>query len=134
MASWREIDRFHKDTNGARELAKRLLKIYPGELTEWETGFLGSIGTYKELFEFTTRQSEKLLQIRDDLQSITEYRKFSVALLIKNVFEARLDLSETDEEWIVQIREQSRLEIKRKHIGRLMRCARELNIIEEEEA
>ncbi|MEA2876811.1 MAG: hypothetical protein QOF14_2007 [Hyphomicrobiales bacterium] len=132
MASWREIDRVRKDANGARELATRLLKIYPGELTKWEEAFLESISSYTELFEFTTRQSEKLLQVRDDLELVAEYRGFSIPLLIKNVFDARLDLSEADEQWFLQIREKTQVSIRRKHLGRLMRCARELNIIEEE--
>jgi hypothetical protein len=99
MASWREIDRVRKDANGARELAKRLLKIYPGELTEWEMDFLQSITTYTELFEFTTRQAEKLLEIRDDTQPVTAWRGFSVASMIRQCYEARLDLAEADEQW-----------------------------------
>lgn len=132
MASWREIDRVRKDANGARVLAKRLLKIYPGEFTDWELDFLESIGSYTELFEFTTRQSEKLLQIRDDIEPATEHRGFSIALLLKQCWEARLDLEEADEQWIVGLHERSSTSIRRKHLGRLMRCARELNIIEEE--
>ena len=132
MASWREIDRVRKDANGVRALAQRLLKIYPGEFTDWELDFLESISSYTELFEFTTRQSEKLLQIRDDTEPVTEYRGFSIALLLKQCWEARLDLAEADEQWVVGLRERSNISIKRKHLGRLMRCARELNIIEDE--
>lgn len=132
MASWREIDRVRKDTNGARELAKRLLKIYPGELTDWEKDFLESITNYTELFEFTTRQSEKLLEIRDDAEPATQYRGFSVAVLLKQCCEARLDLSEADAQWVVELCERSTASIRRKHIGRLIRCARELNIIDED--
>ena len=53
-------------------------------------------------------------------------------LLIKQVFDARLDLNEADENWIVNISEQYSLTIRRKHIGRLMRCARELFILDED--
>jgi len=131
VASWREIDRVRKDTNGARELAKRLLKIYPGELTDWEKDFLESITNYTELFEFTTRQSEKLLEIRDDAEPVNQYRGFCIAILLKQCFAARLDLSEADAQRIVELCERSAASIKRKHIGRLIRCARELNIIDE---
>jgi hypothetical protein len=132
MASWREIDRVRKDANGARDLAKRLLKIYPGELTEWETDFLQSITTYTELFEFTTRQAEKLLEIRDDTQPVAAWRGFSVATMIRQCYEARLDLTEADEQWIVELRQQGGGAIRRKHLGRLMACARALNIIDDE--
>jgi hypothetical protein len=130
MASWREIDRIRKDANGARELAKRLLKIYPGELTEWELDFLQSITSYTELFEFTTRQAEKLLEIRDDTKPVTACRGFSVATLITQCYAARLDLAETDEQWIADLHRQGGSSIKRRQLGRLMACARELNIIE----
>ena len=132
MVSWREIVRVRKDTNGARELAKRLLKIYPGEFTDWEKDFLESITNYTELFAFTTRQSEKLIEIRDDAEPIAQYRGFSVAVLVKQCFEARLDLSDADAQWIVELCERSTASIKRKHIGRLIRCARELTIIDED--
>lgn len=131
MASWREIDRVRKDANGARELARRLLRIYPGELTEWETDFLQSITSYTELFEFTTRQAEKLLEIRDDAQPVTQYRGFNVATLVRQCHTARLDLSDADEPWIAELYRQGGAAIKRKHLGRLMACARELNIVEE---
>jgi hypothetical protein len=132
MASWREIERVRKDTNGARELAKRLLKIYPGEFNDWEADFLKSITGYTELFEFTTRQAEKLLEIRDDAEPVTRCRGFSVATLIRHCYAARLDLTEADEQWIADLRRQGGDAIKRKHLGHLLACARTLNIIEEE--
>jgi len=132
MASWREIERVRKDANGARALAKRLVKIHPGEFTDWESDFLQSITRYTELFEFTTRQAEKLLEIRDDTEPVTECRGFSVATIIKQCYEARLDLGEADEQWIVELHRQGSRSIRRKHLGRLMGCARELNVIEDE--
>jgi hypothetical protein len=134
MASWREIDRVRKDVNGARDLAKRLLKIYPGELTEWELDFLQSVTSYTELFEFTTRQAEKLLEIRDDTQSVTQYRGFSIARMIKQCYEARLDLSDADEQWIAELHQADSRSIRRRHLRRLMGCARDLNIIDDDVA
>jgi hypothetical protein len=134
MASWKEIDRIRKDAAGARALAGRLMKIYPGEFTEWELTFLQSISDNTDLDDFTTRQVEKLLQIRDDAEHVTEYRKSNIAMLIKKCHEARLDLSEADEEWIAGLYERSGGSIRRKNVGRLFRCARELNIIEEDVA
>ena len=131
MASWREIERVRKDANGARALAQRLLKIYPGELTDWEADFLRSMTTYTELFAFTTRQAEKLLEIRDDAEPVTACRGFSVATLIRQCYAARLDLTEADEQWIAELHRQGGSSIRRKHLGRLMGCARELKIIDE---
>ena len=65
MASWREIDRIRKAPAEFRAVAKWLLNL-GAELTEWESIFVESICSDTEIREFTTRQSEKLLQIRDD--------------------------------------------------------------------
>ena len=132
MALWKEIDRIRKDAQGFRALAKGLL-THIAELTDWEKDFLTSISDQSGKDQFTTRQSEKLLQIRDDHKSVTEMRAgFSVKLILRQCREGRLDLSEADEEWILQRFEQSQTTIRRKHVGRLMRCARQLNLIDGE--
>jgi hypothetical protein len=130
MASWREIDRIRKASAEFRSLAKRLLGFI--DLTDWEKDFLASIRDDRDHKEFTTRQSEKLLQIRDDYELVTEFHGLSVKILLRQCRDARLDLSEDDEEWIQQVFERNETSIRRKNVGRLMRCARELNIIEEE--
>jgi hypothetical protein len=134
MASWKEIERVRKDVLEAKAIATRLLKFHVSDFTEWEKDFLESIIKRNNDYELTTRQVEKLLQIRDDTEELAEFRGFSIKLLTKQVFEARLDLSETDEEWIKKLMTRQSDTIMRKHIGRLMRCARELYIIEGDEA
>lgn len=133
MASWQEIDRIRKDPKAFLALAKGL-RAHISELTDWEKDFLSSINSQNDKDEFTTRQSEKLLQIRDDYVSVTEIRGgFSVKIILRQCYEARLDLSEGDEEWIVQRFEQSPTTIRRKHAGRLRRCARQLGLIEDDD-
>ena len=131
MASWREIDRVRKDPQAAGDIAKRLLSLPASEFTDRELDFLRSIRRSRNVEEFTTRQAEKLLQIRDDIEEVTEVLGFSVRLLLKGCVEARLDLSEAEEEWVLA-RSQELISIRRKHVGRLMRSARQLNLIEEE--
>lgn len=89
MASWREIDRVRKDPQAAADIAKRLLALPPSEFTDWELDYLRSIRRLRNVEEFTTRQSEKLLQIRDDTEEVTEVLGFSVRLLLKGCVEAR---------------------------------------------
>ena len=72
MASWREIDRIRKDPTAMRTLAVYLLKLPGTELTEWEIKFLKSISSDLTSEEFTTRQGEKLMQIREDFEEISE--------------------------------------------------------------
>ena len=130
MASWHEIDRLRKDPQAFRRLAKRLLDLANEDFTEWETAFLESIALRTDVNEFTTRQSEKLLQIRDDTETVTTYQGFSIKALLDGCSQARSDLSEADEQWIGDMRARSDRSIKRRHVARLVRCARHLNLIE----
>ncbi|MGD0334914.1 MAG: hypothetical protein ABSA90_16920 [Xanthobacteraceae bacterium] len=82
--------------------------------------------------EYSTRQSEKLFQIRDDYEIITKFHGFNVGILLKRCYEARLDLSESQEARIIRMYEKSQTSARRKDIGFLMHCARQLYIIEEE--
>jgi hypothetical protein len=133
MAPWKEIDRIRKEPKAFRALAKGLRTQFAGDLTDWEKDFLEGIAGRDGKEEFTTRQSEKLLQIRDDYTSVSELPGgFSVRIVLEECKEARLDLSEDDEQW--QSYERSPTTIRRKNAGRLMRCARELHIIEQEYA
>jgi hypothetical protein len=133
MASWKEIDRIRKEPKGFRALAKGLRAQFSDDLTDWEKDFLEGIAGRDGKEEFTTRQSEKLLQIRDDYTSVSELPGgFSVKIVLKECKGARLNLSEGDEQWVLQSYERSPTTIRRKNAGRLMRCARELHIIEQE--
>jgi hypothetical protein len=80
MASWKEIEGFRKDPKAARLLAKSLRKTGSGVLNEWEADFLVSLSRWQH--ELTTRQAEKLLQIRDGLVTITVFHGFSVEKLL----------------------------------------------------
>ena len=132
MASWQEIDRIRKDPKKFRALATHLLTHIP-DLTDWERDFLASIIRQSDRDDFSTRQSEKLLQIRDDYETVTELLgAFSVKIMLHKCREMRLDLSKEDEEWILQLFERSQTTIRRKHAGRLRRCARQLGLIEDD--
>jgi hypothetical protein len=131
LASWREIDRIRKASAEFRAVAKRLLNL-GAELTEWESNFLESICNETETKEFTTRQSEKLLQIRDDYETITTFHGFSVETLLDKCWLGRLDLSESQEQKLQKMRERSHVSVRRKDAGFLMHHACELHIIEEE--
>jgi hypothetical protein len=133
MASFREIDRVRKDPATFQAIADKVMKLYRAELTDWEADYLEQIRR-RGVAELTTRQSEKLLEIRDGVEDLTEFLGLCVRLLLKACYEARLDLSEDDEEWIKQRWATSERSIKRKYVGRLMRCARELHIVDDEAA
>jgi len=135
MASWQEIDRIRKAPKEFRSLAKGLRTQFSDDLTDWERDFLEEIAGRAGKEEFTTRQSEKLLDICDDYTSVSQLPGgFSVRIILEQCKLARRDLSENDEQWILQSYERNFTTIRRKNTGRLMRCARELRIIEEEYA
>lgn len=134
MATWREIERIREDADAARLVARSLLLLVrsdPKAFSDWEIDFLESIAARIQVGEFSTRQAEKLLEIQDDVKRVTVVRDgSSVSLLIRGCFEARLDLSEDDEDWISELYENDRNSIRRKQIGRLMRCAADVGLVE----
>jgi len=135
MASWREIDRIRKAPNEMRALSARLLKTHTAELTDWEITFLERLSRNTHTDEFTTRQAEKLVQIRDDYEHVSEigYARYSVRILIEQCQLAHLDLREDDADWVLDLPKGTSL-ILRRDIGRLLRCARDLGLIEREDA
>lgn len=135
MASWREIERIRKDASAFRALAMRLLAHTPADiLSEWETGFLTDVVNGRHTIEYTNRQGEKLLEIRDNTQVVEDVRGFNVAALLSGCKAARLDLEEDDEAWVVAMCAANARAMRRRDCGRLLRCARELNIIEDDGA
>lgn len=131
MSSWREIERIRKDPRAFRALAASLLKNHRGDLTEWEIDFLEANTARTHADEFSTRQAEALVGIRDGLVWIDKTRDgFVVATLIRQCHEARLDLAEADEDWIVEVRDRNPKALRRRDVGRLCGLCRQLNILD----
>lgn len=130
MASWSEIDRQTKDPVGAALLARGLLKYSRDGLTDWELDFLEGMAERKATEDLSTRQAEKLLQIRDDVERIATFRGFSIRSLVLRCHEARNDLDEDDEIWIAELFALSTDRIRRRLVGRLLRCARQLHLVD----
>src|SRR5262249_17858069 len=84
MQDYKEIDRIRKDLVGVRSLAKRLLKLPHADWNDWEIDFLQHMARHKGPDPITTRQAEKLLELRDDTEYYSSVRGFSVQSLIKN--------------------------------------------------
>src|SRR5262249_2611541 len=95
-------------------------------------GVLGTHTRRKGHDPITTRQGEKLLELRDDAEYYSSVRGFSVQSLIKNCWLARDDLdSEDDRKFIRQLKGTNCLSIKRRQLRKLLACARELGEIEQ---
>ena len=132
MQHYKEIDRIRKDLVAVRSLAKRLLNLPHADWNDWEIDFLQHMGRRKGPDPITTRQGEKLLELRDDAEYYSAVRGFSVQCLIENCWLARDDLdSEDDRRFIQQLKETSYSSIKRRHLRKLLACAHELGEIEQ---
>jgi hypothetical protein len=127
MASYREMNETARDPN---RLAKRLL-AFSEDWTDWEWDFLESLARHSGADAITTRQSEKLFELRDDVERISTYRGFGVSLLMRDAWLARFDLdNDEDFEFIEMLRERNPQTIRRREAGRLWRCCRQLGVIE----
>jgi hypothetical protein len=130
MQDYREIDRIRKDFVAVRSLAKRLLDLPHADWNEWEIDFLQHMARHKGPDPITTRQGEKLVELRDDAEYYSSVHGFSVQSLIKNCWVARDDLSrEEDKRFIEDLKAITC--VKRRQLRKLLACARELGEIEE---
>jgi hypothetical protein len=132
MQDYKEIDRVRKDLVAVRSLAKRLLELPHADWNDWEIDFLQHMARHKGPDPITTRQGEKLLELRDDAEYYSSVRGFNVQALVKNCWLARDDLgSEDNRKFIEELKETSCLSIKRRQFRKLLACARELGEIEQ---
>ena len=132
MQDYKEIDRIRKDLVAVRSLAKRLLDLPHADWNDWEIDFLQHMARRKGPDPVTTRQGEKLLEIRNDAEYYSSVRGFSVQSLIKNCWLARDNLNrEGDRKFIEELNASNHSYVKRRQLGKLLACARELGEIEQ---
>jgi hypothetical protein len=130
MPNWKEISRIAKDPGAVRILAKSLLRMSEMEWNVWEVAFLENMTTQQE--PLTTRQSEKLLEIRDAARYFSTYDGFNIETLIEKCWMARADLDdEQDVAFIERLKASAAKSIRRRQVKRLFRCCRELFILEQ---
>ena len=115
-------------------MAKLYLKTFP--LNDWERNFLTGLINGNEMMggppeRLSTRQAETLFEIRDTYELHSRLNGgFSIPTLIQRIYEARLDLSENDEAWIVKLRDSGAVQPRRGQCGILRRLAIEIGAIE----
>jgi hypothetical protein len=122
------MDAVGRDRGRFTLMAKQCL-LFP-DLTEWERDFLESL-VARPPERLSTRQAEVLFEIRDDNELISNIGgAINVSNLIQRAYEARLDLDEGDEEWIVAIWNRGATSLRRRHLGGLKRCCVQLGELE----
>jgi len=131
MQDYKEIDRIRKNLVALRSLAKRLLDLPRADWNGWELDFLQHMARHKGPDPITTRQCEKLLELRDDAEYYSSVRGFSVQSLIKNCWLARDGLESDDRKFIEHLKETSCSCVKRRQVRKLLACARQVGEIEQ---
>jgi hypothetical protein len=116
-----------EDAARVRVLAKTLLAT-DRDWTDWELAFLETLANHFGPDALSTRQREKLVELRDDAQRISTYRGLNIAGLIRDCWLARLDLGDDDEGFIETLK--GATTIKRRQLGQLLRCCRKLGVID----
>jgi hypothetical protein len=131
VKNYREIDRIRKDAVAVSSLAKRLLVTPNHDWSDWELDFLQHIARHRGRDPITTRQGEKLIELRDDAEYHSSAQGFSVLSLITNCWLARDDLSsEQNKKFIEELKASGVSAIRRRQLGKLLACARELGEVE----
>jgi hypothetical protein len=128
MADYREILGIQKDPARARALAHGLSTLDDMVWTDWELDFLASIGARRE--DLTTRQGEKLIELRDEARWYTAVEGFSLKGLIERCHLLRDELAERDAAFIERLKASGATRLRRKDARRLLRCACALGEIE----
>jgi hypothetical protein len=128
MADYREINALQKDPARARAMAQGLFTLGDMEWTDWELDFLAGIGARQG--DLTTRQGEKLVELRDEATWYTAVDGFSLGALIERCHLLRDELPEPDAAFIARLRASGATRLRRKDARRLLRCARTVGEIE----
>jgi hypothetical protein len=102
MQDYKGIDRVRKDAIAVGSLAKRLLGIPNHDWNDWELDFLEHMARHGGPDPITTRQGEKLIELRDDSEYHSSVNGFSVASLIANCWLARDDLNSEQDKTLLK--------------------------------
>lgn len=129
MATHIEMQRLGTDPVAVRNLARHLLRMRDVQWTDWELDFLDHMASH-DGDALTIRQREVLVQLRDNARSYTIVEGLSVPKLIRDCWLARADLEDDDEVFVTNLATRGAMALKRRPLQRLLRCSRELGIID----
>ena len=127
MASYKEIIALGRDPVRVRAVAHRLLASAE-DWTEWERDFFEGLVAEYGSDALTTRQREKLVELRNGGENVFKVEELDVASLIEKCWPLRLDLDYEDDIAFIE-QERGSSSIKRRHVERLLRCCHKLGVI-----
>jgi hypothetical protein len=129
MASHVDMKKLGDDPDAVKRLAVFLLTLDDAGWTEWERLFLESLSDRRSTEPLSQRQREILVDLRDSVQSFTQVRGFSVAMLIRACWEHRLDLEDDDLDFVERLKADGPKTLKRRAAYRILACAHRLDVV-----
>jgi hypothetical protein len=123
MIDYRELDALAKDPKRANATAAMLLELEHSEWNDWETDFLENLKTWSQ--QLSTRQGEKLLELRDAGLLVDKIDGFSIKALIDKLWTYRDEHGE--EEFIGRLKESGAVKFRKRQALKVLALARELD-------
>jgi hypothetical protein len=126
MIDYRELDALAKDPQRASRTAAMLLTLQDADWNEWETDFLENLSTWKS--PLSTRQAEKLIELRDAGVLFDKIDGFSLKALIDKLWIYRHELADSD--FIGQLKAGGTVKLRKRQALKLLAYARQIGEIE----
>ncbi len=130
MASQRDMKALAENAERVRSLARALLAQEDHVWTDWEIDFLESMANHQGPEPLSQRQREVLSDLDDVSKYVSTVDGLSVTTLIRECFEARLDLDEEDEDFVESLARSGKTSLRRRPLRRLIACSRRLGLID----
>lgn len=136
MTSHRQMKTLAEDPAAVRALARQLLKLAGSGAdveawTDWEIDFLDSMAQRESEEPLSMRQREVLADLKNAVERHTSVDGLNVRGLIERCWLERADLdADADQEFIESLKATGQRSVTRRQLGRLLRCCRELGVIE----
>ena len=129
MANYRDINALSKAPNKVRSTAQYLLTLSDADWSDWELDFLENMTTCIDVL--STRQAEKLVELRDDAVRFTSASGFRFSTMIDKCWRNRLELdSDEDCEFLERLKRSGETALRRRDAFRLRRIAIALGELE----
>lgn len=134
MTSYRALKDLAENPDAVRALAEQLLKLSSSELaawTDWEVDFLDHMARRESEEPLSMRQREVLADLKNAAERHTHIDGLNVRSLIERCWLERADLAaDADVEFIESLKDTGQRSITGRQRGRLLRCCREVGLIE----
>lgn len=122
MSNFKQINELTKNPGQARTIAQYLSTIPESEWTDWEIDFLEDMARRKD--ELSTRQAEKLIELRDNALRYAKVSGFVLRSLVGRCWVARQDIDDDDDvEFIERLHSRGETALRKPEALRLKRCA-----------